>query len=489
MAKALAWEGLARSVGMASRAIAASLANGLAGGGATGAKALNPVPIGSGGWYPIIRESYTGAWQQNVEVNAASASVYHAVFGCMTLIASDIAKLALRLVGRDDAGIWTPTRSASFSPVLRKPNPAQNRIQFVESWVLSKLSRGNTLVLKRRDERGVVIGLYVLNWDLCRPLVADNGEIFYELRADNVAGIKETIFVPAREVIHDRFNCLFHPLVGLSPIVACGLTATQGLRIQESATKLYQNGARPSGILTANGTISDETAQRLKAHWDTNYTGENAGKVAVVGDGLKFEALTMKSTDAQLIEQLRWTAEVVCSTFHVPPYKLGIGTMPALQNIQALNVEYYTQALQILIESIELCLDEGLGLGEGSANDNLGVEFDLDGLLRMDSVTQMDVLEKGRNYLKPNEGRLRINLGPVEGGDQVYRQQQDYSLAALAKRDAAEDPFGGAAAASVTEPEAEPDNDNQAERANAAAAKTLLTLTRRFRRPSQHRAA
>jgi len=36
-------------------------------------------------------------------------------------------------------------------------------------------------------------------------------------------------------------------------------------------------------ILSAPGAISDETAARLKTHWDANYTGNNAGKVAVVG--------------------------------------------------------------------------------------------------------------------------------------------------------------------------------------------------------------
>lgn len=442
MAKALGWDTLARSAALAGRAVAASLANGLAGVGAE--KALSPVPSGRGGGWYRIAESYGGAWQQNVEVSASAVSVQHAVFGCMTLIAGDIAKLALRLVGRDSNGIWSETSRNAFSPVIRKPNAMQNRIQFIENWVLSKLGHGNTLVLKRRDERNVVVGHYILNWELCRPFVSEDGDVFYELRADNVAGIRETVFVPAREVIHDRFNCLYHPLVGLSPIVACGLTATQGLRIQESATKFYENNAIPAGILTAAGTIDQVTAERLKTDWQTNYGGENRGKVAVLGDGLEFKAMAMSAVDAQLIEQLKWTAEVVCSVFHVPPYKLGIGTMPALQNIQALNVEYYTQALQILIESIELCLDEGLGLGEGTPNVDLGVEFDLDGLLRMDSVTQMEVLDKGKNLLKPNEARRRINLGPVPGGDAVYRQQQDYSLEALAKRDASDDPFAKA---------------------------------------------
>jgi phage portal protein BeeE len=67
-----------------------------------------------------------------------------------------------------------------------------------------------------------------------------------------------------------------------------------------------------------------------------------------------------------LIEQLKWTAEVVCSTYHVPPYKIGIGAMPVYNNVQALNTEYYSQCLQVLIEAIELCLDEGLGMAENS---------------------------------------------------------------------------------------------------------------------------
>src|SRR5690606_10607762 len=156
------------------------------------------------------------------------------------------------------------------------------------------------------------------------------------------------------EIIHDRYNCLFHPLVGVSPIYACGLAATQGLRIQNNSTNFFGNGSRPGGILVAPDKIDNDDAQRLKDHWDNNYTGANAGKVAVIGGGMKYEPLTTTAVDAQLIEQLGWTAEVVCSTFHVPPYKVGVGEMPKYDNIQALNVQYYSQCLQVLIESIEL---------------------------------------------------------------------------------------------------------------------------------------
>ncbi|GJD41322.1 phage portal protein [Methylobacterium bullatum] len=403
------------------------------------ARALS-TPDARGGWWPIIKESFTGAWQQNVEIRHDAVLSFHADFACKTLIASDIAKLRIKLVEQDDGGVWSEVKSPAYSPVLRKPNRSQNRIQFFESWVISKLQKGNTYVLKERDGRGVVVGLYVLDPNAVKPLVAPDGSVYYQLSRDDLAGVDDfdaAVPVPASEIIHDRFNCLFHPLVGVSPIFANGLAAMHGLSIQENATRFFQNGSNPGGILTAPGAIADETAKRLKAHWDANYTGANVGKVAVLGDGLRYEAMSVKAVDAQLIEQLKWSADVVCSTYHVPPYKIGIGQMPAYNNVQALNTEYYSQCLQVLMESIELCLDEGLGIGE-----KLGTEFDTDNLLRMDSVTQMEVLEKSKGIMSPNEQRKKLDLKPKLGGNSPMLQQQEFSLEALAKRDAQADPFG-----------------------------------------------
>jgi HK97 family phage portal protein len=416
------------------------------------------------GWRRVISEAFGGAWQKNVEIRRDAVLSFHAVFACQTLIASDISKLRVKLVQQDATGIWEEVKSPAYSPVLRKPNAYQSRMQFFENWVLSKLQSGNTYVLKQRDNRGVVIRLYVLDPARVKPLVADDGSVYYQLQADNLASIGDLI-VPAREIIHDRFNCFFHPLVGLSPIFANGLASTQGLAIQNNSARFFQNGSQPGGILTAPGNIDQKDADRLKSHWDNEYTGANAGKIAVLGSGLKYEPLTTKAVDAQLIEQLRWTSDVVCSTYHVPPYKIGIGQQPTYNNVQALNTEYYSQCLQVLIESIELCLDEGLSTGE-----TLGTEFDVDNLLRMDSVTQMQVLKEGAGILKIDEMRAKLDKKPTEGGNAVYLQQQNYSLAALAKRDAQGDPF----AIQSAQPTAEPANDNADEQARQARAFAAL---------------
>lgn len=426
----------------------------------------------SRGWFRVY-ESWPGAWQHNVEIDRNLVLTFHSVYSCMTLIASDVAKLRVKLVKQAN-GIWLETDSPAYSPVLRKPNPYQTRIQFWEAWMLSKLMRGNAYILKRRDARNVVVALYVLDPERVTPMVADDGSIFYQLRTDNLTGLSADIMVPAREIIHDRMNCLFHPLVGTSPIYASGLAATQGLNIQNNSATFFGNRSQPGGVLTAPGAIGDETAARLKETWTTNFSGANAGRVAILGDGLKYERMTLTAEESQLIDQLKWSAEVVCSTFHVPPYKIGIGQMPTYNNIQALNVEYYSQCLQSLIEAAELCLDEGLECPAGT-----GTEFDTDNLLRMDSVTQMEVLDKGKNLLTPDEARAALGKPPTPGGNVVYRQQQDYSLAALAKRDALPDPFNPAAPKPAVEPEpANDDTELQAARAMIAFQKGLSHVRR-----------
>jgi len=402
-------------------------------------KALSSVSEGRGGWYPLIREPFAGAWQRNMEINVDTAASFHADFACKTLIARDIAKLRVKLVEKI-GDVWSETTNPAFSPVLRRPNDYQTRNQFWENWMLSKLSRGNTYVLKVRDNRNVVTALHVLDPTRVQPLVADDGSVFYRLNSDNLATIND-IVVPAREIIHDRMNCLFHPLVGTPPVFASGLASMLGLNAQNASALLFENSSMPGGILTAPAEVSDQIAQSIKVKWEANFSKINLGRVAILDNGMKYEKIAMTNVEGQMVESLKWSAEVVCSVYHVPPYKVGVGALPSYNNVQALQVEYFAQALQAPIEEIEELLDHGLGIGGWGTG--LGTEFDTDNLLRMDSTTAIAAIRDaiGAGVMAPNEGRARLDLKPVAGGASPYLQEQNYSLAALAKRDAQADPW------------------------------------------------
>ena len=322
---------------------------------------------GGGGWNPIIREPFTGAWQRNLEIRNDDASAFHADFACKTLIARDIGKLRIRLAEKDTNDIWSETTNPAFSPVLRRPNDYQTRNQFYECWMLSKLSRGNTYVLKVRDDRHVVTDLHVLDPTRVQPLVSDDGAVYYRLSSDNLAGVNEDITVPAREIIHDRMNCLFHPLVGTAPVFASGLASMLGINAQKTSALLFENASQPGGLLIYPGEINGVEEQRVKEQFEQRFSRANLGRVAVLSAGAKYEKVAMTHVEGQMVESLKWSAEVVCSVYHVPPYKVGVGALPSYNNVQALNVEYYSQALQSHIEEIEELSTTRLGLAAGLA--------------------------------------------------------------------------------------------------------------------------
>jgi HK97 family phage portal protein len=393
-------------------------------------------------WYPVVHEPFTGAWQRNIELRPESILAFHAVYACIERIASDIAKCRLRLVEQDSNGIWDEVDVPAFTPVIRKPNHYQNRIQFFESWMLSKLMKGNTYVLKERDARNVVVRLYVLDPDYVTPQVVDDGGVYYELSKDNLSGVADRVIVPSSEIIHDMMTMKHHHLCGLSPMAPASLAAFHGLQIQNMSTSFFSNAAKPSMALTAPANIPDEHVKRLREYFNTEYKGPNAGKVAILGNNMKLEKITMDFVDAQMIEQLEISAKMVCASFGVPPHMVHVGDPPSYNNIEALNQQYYSQTLQKYFESMELCLDEGLGLTDVTGK-TYGTWFDLDDLLRMDTSTLIEAEAKavGAGIKSPNEARKRLNLEPTSGGEAPLMQQQNYSLPALAKRDATADPF------------------------------------------------
>lgn len=431
-------------------------------------RSLSPVDARPGreGWHSLtVREPFSGAWQQNKEERHSTILCYPTLYACLNRIASDIGKLPFVLKSEDENGIWRVEKNnTAYWPVLRKPNNYQIAQQFRAAWMLSKLIQGNTYVLKGRDERRVVNRLWVLDPFSVQPMVSDSGEVFYQLNYStgenllpkNYPGTQ--LIVPATEIIHDRMNCFHHQLIGVPPLCAAHWPAVKNLKILKDSTTFFSNGANPGGILTAPAGMSDEDAQAVKDYWNSSFQGSNAGKVAVVGADMKFTPFAFKSADNQLVEQMRYSDEQICQPFGIPPFKIGIGSIPAGMKVDDINQLYHSDALQAHIEGIEELLDEGLGISRP-----MGVELDLEPLLRMDAGKQAEVHTKltGGGIETPNEARLAFNLPPLEGGDTVYMQQQDFPLDQVRQNKITVEPEAAPVAPSADADSAPPDDSDK----------------------------
>lgn len=412
--------------------------------------------VNSGGvWNSVfVHEPYSGAWQKNDELKREDMTAFYAVFACVSLISKDMGKMPLLLKKKED-GVLVDAAVPEELSFLKKPNKYQTWQQFNEFWTSSLLLRGNTYVLKQRDAFGNVFRLVVLNPDQVKPLIDDFGNVFYQLGSDNLNQTDSTI-LPASEIIHDRINCFYHPLIGLSPMMACGLSAATGLNIQKNSSRFFGNMSRPSGLLTAPGPISQQKASEIGSAWNANYSGQNIGKTAVLGDDLKYQPIAISASEAQMMEQLNASARTVCVAFNVHPDKIGLVDANAAVKISDRNETYFSDCLQSYVEARENLFDQEFDL------ESYGLEafFDVEVLIRMDSASQMNRLKEGVGaaILTPNEARKKLGHKPLEGGDTVYMQQQNFSLEALSKRDQKEDPFGKGEA---PKPPELPQNDSE----------------------------
>lgn len=441
------------------------------------------------------QEPFAGAWQRNItNANPRDPNLlaYSGVYACVTIIMQDMAKMALRSMRLAADGITEEVNKASpYHRLLRKPNTYQTSIQFMMLYMACRLLRGNVYVYQEFDMRGVPKAWHLLHPDRTIALVdPETKDVFYEFTPHQTDMFKVIGFekggkwcIPARFIIHDRINCLWHPLIGTSPLFAAAVTAMTGGRILMNTERLFANMARPSGALTSDGEIRDGTAERLKREFEANYSEGNIGKTAVLGDGLKWTPMVMTSTDAQLIEQLKWTIEDVARCFRVPMYLLADVTRMTYKNSEQAAQGYFSGCLQYHVEDIELLFTNAFNMDESLEY----VAFDIRSMFRMDMQERFNAYKAGiaAAVLAPNEARRWEGLGPVAGGEEPRMQMQYVPLSTPVVDPTAPAPAAPAPAPKPTDdgedpPPADdgedpPPDDNE----NAAATLEVLRVMRR----------
>ena len=384
----------------------------------------------------VVREPFPGAWQQNVTSPAPPPLLsFSAVYGCVNVISSDIAKLPIKLWRKLPTGGRKLADDHPIHRLLQNPNGYQTHVDFFSYFFVSVLLAGNAYIYVTRDERGVAKRLDVLNPYFVRPLVADTGDIYYQIGASNSLPLVTEIpadgaIVPARDVIHHRIMCVDHPLVGVTPLYAAAMSASVGLRANTSSAEFFANMARPSGILTAPGKVSKDLADRLRTEWDQNYGAGRWGKTAMLGDGLKWERITLSAVDSQLIELLRWGVADLARVYRVPGFLLGDLDKVTFRNSETLMRAYYSGCLQYHLEGVEARLDTAFALAS-----DIELEFDVDAIFRTDLDVRFAAYKEGINtgFLTINEARAQEGLPNVTGGSEPLIQVQYQPLSKLGK--------------------------------------------------------
>ncbi len=371
-----------------------------------------------GGWGFLFGGTTSGK-----TVNERTAMRTTAVYACVRILSEAVAGLPLHIYRyRADGGKERIPLHPLYHLLHDEPNPEMTSFVFRETLMSHLLLWGNAYAQVVRNGRGQAVALYPLlpsKMDVSR---AANGQLLYTYYRDaDETGLNPKggyITLRRDEVLHIP-GLGFDGLIGYSPIAMAKNAIGMSLATEEYGASFFANGANPGGVLEHPGVIKD--IGRVKESWNSAYQGNgNAHKIAVLEEGMKFQAIGIPPEQAQFLETRKFQINEIARIYRVPPHMVGDLEKSSFSNIEQQSLEFVKYTLDPWVVRWEQSLQQSLLLP--SEKPSLFIRFNLDGLLRGDYQSRMNGYAVGRQngWMSANDIRELEDMNRItteEGGD------------------------------------------------------------------------
>ncbi len=350
-----------------------------------------------------------------VDVTPERALMYSAVFACVKVLAESVGQLPLHLYRRREREKAKATDHSAYTLLHDAPNEYMTAQEFWE-WVVACLAlRGNAYSQINWVRNAVAELLPFAPGAVTPKQDPDTREVTYEIAQRD--GSKETL--PAREVLHIKLFPL-DGLCGASPVRYAREAIGLGIGAETYGATLFANGASPGGVLEHPAKLSEKAYDRLKKSWEERHSGaENAHKVAILEEGLKYAKIGMDAKDAQFLETRKFQRSEIAGIFRVPPHKIGDLERATFSNIEQQSLDFVIDGLMPYLVRIEQRVT--LQLLTPEERREYFPKFNVAGLLRGDMAARAEFYTRQlqNGALSPNEIRELEDMNPRDGGD-VY---------------------------------------------------------------------
>jgi len=363
-----------------------------------------------GGWSFLF-----GGTSSGKAVNERTAMQASAVYACVRILAESVAGLPLHVFERTADGSKTVKPEHPLFHLLHdEPNHEMTSFVFRETLMSHLLLWGNAFAQIIRDGRGLPVALYPLLPDRVSVDRDNSGELTYTYQSD-----KGQIKLRHDNVLHIP-GLGFDGLIGYSPIAMAKNSIGMALATEEYGAAFFANGANPGGVLEHPGVLKDR--DRLRESWQSQFSGANAHKVAVLEEGLKFHQMSIPPEQAQFLETRKFQINEIARIFRVPPHMVGDLEKSSFSNIEQQSLEFVKYTLDPWVVRWEQSLGQALILP--SEKNRVFIKFNLDGLLRGDYQSRMQGYSTGiqNGFMSVNDvrGLEDMNLLSDEEGGNLH---------------------------------------------------------------------
>lgn len=359
-------------------------------------------------------------------VTVESALQLSAVWACVKLYTETVGALPLRFFKVSDGGVKTPFPDHPLAMLFRhKVNRWQTGQQYLESIVWQFLMQGNDYSVIQRGTQEKIIGLVPLMTSQMQVDLQPGGDIIYKYTADS--GIS---FFSEKTIFHNKLYG--NGIVGMSPLAFARNSVGVGQAAEQSVSKIYKNGGKPSGILMIDKTLKPEQREAIKQNFADLAEG-NSDRLFVLEAAMKYEKVSLSPSDIQLLDSRRFQIEDICRFFGVPSVLVNDNAQNTAwgSGIGKIIEGWYKFGLHPL--SRRITGNMAATLLTPLERDTMCIEFDFNALLQPDQATR---IKSGNESVRgglvvPNEWRAGEGLPPKPGGDNLFLQQQMTPLPVL----------------------------------------------------------
>ena len=356
-------------------------------------------------------------------VNETTAMQTTAVYACVRILSEAVASLPVHVYRyRADGGKEKVIDHPLYQVLHDEPNPEMTSFVFRETLMSHLLIWGNAYAQIIRDGAGRVLALYPLLPNKMDVQRDDKGEIYYvySRSSDENPNFKEygDIQLKKEDVLHIP-GLGFDGLIGYSPIAMAKNAVGMTLACEEYGASFFANGANPGGVLEHPGVLKDPA--KVRESWNAVYRGSNnAHKIAVLEEGMKYQQIGIPPEEAQFLETRKFQINEIARLYRIPPHMIGDLDKSSFSNIEQQSLEFVKYTLDPWVIRWEQSLQKALLLpGEKG---KYFIKLNVDGLLRGDYQSRMQGYSIGRQngWYSTNDIREMEDLNPLsdeEGGN------------------------------------------------------------------------
>lgn len=354
--------------------------------------------LGHAGWY------YAGDYGMLYRRQPAVRAV-------VDLLARNIAQLNLKVYDKVGADDRIELSTHPLALLYRRPNPLTTRYRHMRDTV-SDMAIYDVAYWRKLRAGGRIAVVRVPPSKICPEYDQRTGRTVYRLNDGTLLARSDLVIFPGYSPDGDSD--------GVSPLETLRRVLAEEAAGQQHRENMWRNSARQGGVIERPIEApewSDTARARFRADWEATLTGGvNAGRTAILEDGMEWRAAAFSSKDTEYIEGRQLTYREVAIVYGMDPSVIGMGS-----ETKANAEEYHQQLYQDVLGPWLRDLQDELELQllpefDPLMTSTVYLEFNIKEKLKGSFEDEAAALTSavGVPHMSVNEGRARQNLPRID---------------------------------------------------------------------------